>query len=116
VLPGPDLWYKLDEHLGDEKIYLVASRKPVASLAKVLMQVSTRGGAASPQLSSDWTAAIDELDASSKQAPVETRGLAGVTTGKPVSIKLSDGSNATIDLSNVGTNTSVVKKVVLKHQ
>ena len=116
ALPGSDLWYKLDDHPGDEKIYVVASRKPVQSLSRILSLIpATRGASASPAPASEWKQALDKLNELSTTSPPLDRGIAGVTTGKPVAIKLSDGSNATVDLSAVSSETVLVKKVVLQH-
>jgi serine/threonine protein kinase len=114
VLPAAELWYKLDEHPGEEKVYVVASHKPVESLSRILRQAATRGSP-TPAPASDWKMALEDLNKMSETLPPQTRGIAGVTTAKPVSIKLADGSSTSFDFANLNADTSIVKKVVLKH-
>lgn len=127
VLPaGRNQWYELDHQAGKEVIYLAASREPLNNVVKILeaATIATRGGPGPVNRASLENAlrsyslaeAEESDDAPTSGETVGTRGLMGVTQGRPIRIEMPDGSSDERKAEELVGKSGLLRKLVLEHR
>lgn len=127
VLPaGRNEWYELDHQTGKEVIYLAASREPMHDVVKILEAsiTATRGGPEPVNRASLESAlrsyhlaeAPTTDDVLPADGAVNTRGLMGVTKGRPIRIEMPDGSSGDRKAEDLIGKSGLLRKLILEHR
>ncbi len=113
-------YYELDRHPGKERILLAASYEPLDAIVGLLRRQAqyaetTNGKGPSTD---EWLSVFKEAE----NAPAEltsqvdtTRGLAGVTTGRPVQVHLPDGKVVTRLPRQMIGGATLLNEFVIEH-
>ena len=123
VLPPNNLWYKLDDDIGSETIYMAASHQPIKDLEGLIEQarvMRTRSGSSAIKLDSKrWVSTLEQLDGVKRLEGAEVathRGLAGLTPAKPIKITFSSGREDLRPPEILVGEKGLLRKLVLDHQ
>jgi CHAT domain-containing protein len=104
VVPGPDLWFWLDERPGTETIYVLASEKPMQDIKSLLAKMEAADEEAK-------RTAAQEIQ---RHIKIMQRGVGGITKGQVVTYRLTDGKKIE-KVTEVVTGTGVAVRSVSFH-
>jgi serine/threonine protein kinase len=104
-IPAGDNWFFLDEKTGTETIYVIADINPMTEIDRLLVDMERKG---SRQQKEDSQKILT-------QVAVLKRGVGGVSSGKPITFKTSDGDAINNVTQIVKGRGSLVWSVSFKH-
>jgi len=104
VIPGPDLWFWLDEHPGTETIYVLASQAPMQDIQELLAKMEKADDSAKQQVSQEIK----------RRVKIMQRGVGGITKGQVVTYRLTGGKKIK-KVTEVVSGTGVAVRTVSFH-
>jgi CHAT domain-containing protein len=105
TIPSSNQWFWLDENIGTETLYLLASETPLHDIQRLLENMKKAGSQKKIELSGQVKEEIRSLE----------RGVGGITEGKATTFHLKDGKtiqNVTEVVKGVG---AVVRAISFRH-
>ena len=100
-VPTANQWFWLDENIGTETIYVLASEKPLNNIQSLLKDMETAGAKEKKALSEKIRSEIVSLE----------RGVGGITEGKAKSYRLKDGKSIE-NITEIVKGAGVVARAV----
>jgi S1-C subfamily serine protease/CHAT domain-containing protein len=105
TIPSEGKWFWLDENVGTETIYVLASLAPLEDISALLKKMESIGTKEKAQASNELKQKIRSLE----------RGVGGISEGKAETFRLKDGK-AIQNITNIVQGTgAVVRAVSFRH-
>ncbi|HEX9879827.1 MAG TPA: CHAT domain-containing protein [Candidatus Binatia bacterium] len=104
TVPAKDLWFWLDEQMGTETIYVLASEEPLSDIRGLLEKMEAAEDSQKKQLSREIQ----------QQIQVIQRGVGGITKGRQVTYRLADGKSIQ-KVTDMVTGTGAVVRAISFH-
>jgi hypothetical protein len=132
-LPPDNFWFYLDDQIGTETIYLLASYKPMTHLASILSKMGTEGEGSETAPANQLKEGVDLVmrgRGKKPQKPIRItgtlgrqsdpeptmRGFEGIRQGPPQTFKLSNGQTIQKATEIIQGYASVVRIIHFEHR
>jgi hypothetical protein len=107
AVPDANMWFWLDEDLGTETIFVLASEKPMTDIRALLAKIEKTNEAGQQRTSQEIVR---------KMVNLQQRGIGGVKQGPPATYQLSDGKKIEKITEVVTGAGAVVRMVSFRHE
>lgn len=117
-LPSPEQQWTMDEKKGEERLYVVLSRKPMSDLDKFIYNIPSTGGAPNRVMLAAKGPSIDDRLVAQLQAKLTTRDLVLETVNEPQdsgAVEADQAAGYVVNKSGL-LDATVAADIRLKHE